>query len=153
MNLFMHRALNRFHRGVLALSRGRIGWKLGSMPVVELHTSGRATGERRSVMLTAPLHDGDRYVLVASRGGYPRHPQWYLNLVEDPDVEMTVRGWTVPMRAHTATARERADLWPSIVAAYPGYARYQQKTTREIPVVICEPRMPEGDDSDDGHSP
>ena len=140
MNDFGYRMLNRFHRGLLAVSGGRIGSTLGSMPVVELHTIGRSSGRRRSVVLTAPVHGDDRWVLVASKGGDPRHPSWYLNLVAQPDVELTVRGRTLPMRAHTATAAERAELWPRIVGQYSGYAGYQRRTTREIPVVICEPR-------------
>jgi deazaflavin-dependent oxidoreductase (nitroreductase family) len=140
MNDFGHRMMNRLHRALLAVSGGRIGWAIGSMPVVELHTIGRSTGSRRSVMLTAPVHEDGRYVLVASKGGDPRHPSWYLNLVAHPDVELTVKGRRLPMRARTATPQERAELWPRITRAYRGYAGYQRKTTREIPVVICEPR-------------
>lgn len=137
---FWHRMLNRAHRGLIAVSRGHVGWTVGSMPVLELHTIGRATGARRSAMLTAPVHGDGRYVLVASKGGDPRHPQWYLNLVAHPDVEVTVHGRTLAMRARTATAEERAELWPAITRANEHYARYQLKTTRQIPVIICEPR-------------
>ncbi len=70
----------------------------------------------------------------------PRHPSWYLNLVAHPEVELTVRGRTLPMRARTATPEERTALWPRITREYSGYAGYQRKTSREIPVVICEPR-------------
>lgn len=140
MKDFWHRMLNRAHRGLLTLSFGRVGWELGSMPVLQLHTVGRITGTRRSVMLTAPVHENGRYVLVASKGGDPRHPQWYLNLLTQPDVEVTVRGETLSMHTRTASAEERSELWPRIVGAHPGYAGYQRKTTREIPVVICEPR-------------
>lgn len=139
MNDFWHRMLNRAHRGLLTISRGRIGATLGSMPVIELHTVGRSSGVRRTAMLTAPIHDDGRYVLVASKGGDAKHPSWYVNLVAHPDVEVTIRGRTQRMCARTATAEERAALWPRIVRAYPGYAGYQRKTTREIPVVICEP--------------
>ena len=135
-----HRMLNRAHRALLAVSGGRIGSTLASMPVVELHTVGRVTGSRRSVMLTSPVHAQNRFVLVASKGGAPRHPSWYLNLVAHPDVELTVHGRTVALRARTAAEGEREELWRGIVRAYPGYARYQQKTTRKIPVVVCEPR-------------
>lgn len=137
---FGHRMLNRLHRGLLAVTGGRLGWRIGPMPVVELHTVGRTSGARRSVMLTAPVHDGDAYVLVASKGGDDRHPAWYLNLLAHPDVELTIGGTTVPMRARTASAAERAELWPRITRAYRGYAGYQRKTDRLIPVVICEPR-------------
>lgn len=135
-----HRMLNAVHRGILAVTGGRLGGRIGSMPVVELHTTGRTSGRRRSVLLTAPVHDGSAYVLVASKGGDDRHPAWYLNLLADPDVELTVAGTTIPMRARTASADERARLWPRITRAYRGYAGYQRRTAREIPVVICEPR-------------
>ena len=134
------RAMNGVHRAVLALSRGRLGWKIGPMPVVELHTIGRTSGQRRSTMLTAPIHEPDRVVVIASKGGDDRHPFWYLNLVAHPDVELTENGVTRPMRARTATEAEKAALWPVIVRANPGYAGYQRKTSRDIPVVICEPR-------------
>lgn len=134
------RAMNFAHRGVIAVSGGRIGWTIGPMPAVELHTTGRSSGKRRSAMLTAPVHEQGRYVLVASMGGDDRNPQWYLNLVVNPDVEITVRDQTLPMRARTATAAEKAELWPRITAVNSGYAGYQRKTSRDIPVVICEPR-------------
>jgi deazaflavin-dependent oxidoreductase (nitroreductase family) len=134
--------MNGVHRVLLALSGGRIGWKIGAMAVVELHTVGRTSGARRSTMLTAPIHEPDRVVLVASKGGDERHPFWYANLVAHPDVELTERGVTRPMRARTATAAEKTALWPDIVRAYPGYASYQRRTNRDIPVVICEPRTP-----------
>lgn len=135
-------AMNTVHRSLLVLSRGRLGWKIGPMPVVELHTVGRKTGQRRSTMLTAPIHEPGRVVLIASKGGDHRHPFWYLNLLAQPDVELTENGITRPMRARTAGEAEKADLWPAIVRAYSGYAGYQKKTTRDIPVVICEPRTP-----------
>jgi deazaflavin-dependent oxidoreductase (nitroreductase family) len=91
-------------------------------------------------MLTSPVHDENRVVLVASKGGDDRDPQWYGNLTANPDVEVTIKGVTRPMRARTASDAEKAELWPQIVGAYKGYAGYQEKTDRNIPVVICEPR-------------
>lgn len=140
-DLFM-RGMNGLHRGVLGVSRGRLGWTIGPMAVVELHTIGRSSGQRRSTMLTAPIHEPGRVVLIASKGGDDRHPFWYLNLVAHPDVELTHHGVTRPMRARTATAAEKTALWPAVVRAYSGYAGYQNKTSRDIPVVICEPRRP-----------
>jgi deazaflavin-dependent oxidoreductase (nitroreductase family) len=134
------KTMNLVHRGILAATGGRIGGSVGKMPVVQLHTTGRTSGQRRTVMLTAPIHGPDRYVLVASKGGDHRHPQWYSNLVADPEIEITVDGETRPMWARTASAEEKAAMWPEIVDAYRGYAGYQSRTDRDIPVVICEPR-------------
>jgi deazaflavin-dependent oxidoreductase (nitroreductase family) len=134
------KTMNAVHRTVRTLSGGRLGDQLGSMPVVELHTTGRKSGKRRSTMLTTPIHEADRIVLVASKGGDDRHPEWYLNLTADPAVELTLGGETTAMAARTATAAEKEELWPQIVAAYKGYAGYQRRTGRDIPVVICEAR-------------
>src|SRR5215213_5608817 len=122
---FRRRILTRAHRALLTVSRGRVGARVGSMPVVDLHTVGRSSGARRSVLLTSPVHDGGTYVLVASKGGDDRHPSWYLKLVAHPTVELTVGGQTLRMRTRTATPEEREQLWPRIVAAYRGYAAYQ----------------------------
>lgn len=134
------KGMNLVHRGLLKLSGGRVGGHLLGMPALELHTIGRKSGQRRSVMLTAPIHEPDRVVLIASKGGDDRHPDWYHNVVAEPDVEITEGGTTRSMRARTATAEEKAEMWPAIVAAYKGYAGYQKRTERDIPVVICEPR-------------
>jgi deazaflavin-dependent oxidoreductase (nitroreductase family) len=134
------KAVNHLHKAVLAVSGGRFGADLQGMPAVELHTTGRKSGKRRSTMLTSPVYEPDRVVLVASKGGDERNPEWYLNLVANPDVELTVKGTTRPMRARTAAGRERAELWSQIVEEYRGYAGYQERTDREIPVVILEPR-------------
>lgn len=134
------KVMNATHRVLLAVSGGRVGRRAFGMPVVELTTTGRKSGRPRRTMLTSPVHDDDRVVLVASFGGEPRHPAWYLNLREAPDVEIEFLGERREMRARTATADEKAELWPAIVAAYKGYAQYQKRTDRDIPVVILEPR-------------
>lgn len=134
------KGMNLGHRAVWAASGGRLLRSPFGMPAVELHTTGRKSGQRRTTILTTPVHDDDRIVLIASKGGDDRDPQWYLNLVADPDVEITLDGTTRPWRARVATDEERAELWPQVVAAYKGYAGYQRRTERQIPVVICEPR-------------
>lgn len=134
------KAMNLVHRAALRATGGRLGKQVFGMPAVELHTTGRRSGQRRSVMLTAPILEPGRVVLVASKGGDDRHPDWYHNLVAQPDVEVTIDGETVPMRARTVDPAEKAELWPTIVAAYKGYAGYQRRTERDIPVVVCEPR-------------
>jgi deazaflavin-dependent oxidoreductase (nitroreductase family) len=134
------RLVTRFHRGVLKASGGRMGSKMFGMPVVELHTTGRKTGRRRTSMLTSPVREGDAVILVASWGGDDRHPTWYLNLRDNPDVEITMDGATRPMRARVADTDERTRLWPQITETYKGYGQYQTRTDREIPVVVLEPR-------------
>ena len=128
------------HKTVLKRSGGRLLNSFGTMPVVELHTVGRTSGKPRTTRLTAPIHDGDSYVLVASKAGDDRDPDWYRNLVADPDIELTVDGQTLEMTARVASDEEKAEMWPRIVEAYKGYAGYQKKTDRNIPVVVCEPR-------------
>lgn len=137
----MFKVLNSLHHKVLKATGGRFGWKLRGMQVVELATTGRKSGERRSVMLTSPLTEGDSIVVVASRGGDDHHPAWYLNLTADPQVWVSQRRQpAVPMRARVVTDEERAELWPRIVKAYKPYAGYQEKSARQIPVVLLEAR-------------
>ncbi len=134
------KAMNLVHKTTLRVTGGRWPRDLLGMAGVELHTIGRTSGQPRSSMLASPIHDEHRVVLVASKGGDERDPQWYLNLTANPDVELTMHGETRAMRARTASPEEKAALWPQIVAAYKGYAAYQEKSGRDIPVVICEPR-------------
>src|SRR5438477_7941072 len=130
---------NAVHRGLLKLSFGRFGWDLGNMPVVELTTTGRKSGQPRTVMLTSPVQEGETVVIVASRGGDDQHPAWLLNLRDNPDVEVALQGKPKqPMRARIATPEERARLWPLVTAEHKNYAGYQTKTTREIPLVLLE---------------
>jgi deazaflavin-dependent oxidoreductase (nitroreductase family) len=84
-------------------------------------------------------HDG-RYAVVASLGGAPRHPVWYLNLTDDPDVTLQDGPRVMDMRAHTASPEEKAEWWPRATAVWPAYDEYQARTDRELPVVILEPR-------------
>lgn len=134
------KSVNALHRTVLKLSGGRLMATPLGMPTVELTTIGRKSGRRRSTLLTSPVHDDDRVVLVASKGGDDRNPEWYLNLTANADVELTIAGDTRPMRARTASPEEKAELWPQIVASYKGYDTYRTRTDRDIPVVICESR-------------
>ncbi len=132
--------LENGHRVLLAITGGRFPKRVAGMQPVELHVTGRKSGERRSTLLTTPIHEPDRVVLVASKGGHSDHPQWYKNLVANPEVELTIDGETRLMRARTASPDEKAELWPVITSRYKGYASYQRNTDRDIPVVICEPR-------------
>ncbi|HET9517092.1 MAG TPA: nitroreductase/quinone reductase family protein [Actinoplanes sp.] len=136
----MLKTMNAVHRLLLRATGGRIGRKFAGMPVLELTTVGRRSGTAHSVMLTAPLMEGQAYVVVASRGGDDHHPAWFLNLRTDPQVQVAVEaGPAVPMRATVATAEQRARLWPQVTERYPLYAGYQQRTEREIPLVLLQP--------------
>jgi deazaflavin-dependent oxidoreductase (nitroreductase family) len=130
--------MNLGHRLILKVSGNRLLANPFGMPAVELHTTGRKSGLPRSCYLTAPVHDARRVVLVASKGGDDRHPDWYRNLQSHPDAELVIHGERHKIHARTANTAEKAELWPKIVAAYKGYAGYQQRTDRDIPVVICE---------------
>jgi deazaflavin-dependent oxidoreductase (nitroreductase family) len=134
------KTMNAIHRAVLTVSFGKLGWDAGSMPVVELTTVGRRTGQHRSVMLTSPVQEGDTIVVVASRGGDDHHPAWFLNLRDHPEVEVRFKGGPKrPMVATVADPDERARLWPTVTAQYKNYAGYQEKTDREIPLVLLNP--------------
>lgn len=133
--------MNAFHKVVLKASFGKIGGALLGMRAFELTTTGRKSGKRRSVMLTAPAEEGDTLVVVASKGGNDEHPAWFLNLRENPEVEVRFAGKDPkPMTARVADAAERARLWPIITEDHDNYAGYQKNTDREIPVVLLEPR-------------
>lgn len=134
------KTMSQLHRAIVHLSGGQVLGSAFGMPVVELHTVGRKSGQPRSTMLTAPVIEGDRVVLVASKGGDDRDPDWYRNLIANPDIELTMAGRRRPMRARRASPAEKAELWPRVVGAYPGYGSYQRRTDRDIPLVICEPR-------------
>jgi deazaflavin-dependent oxidoreductase (nitroreductase family) len=134
------KVLGATHRAVLRLPLGN-HLKTGfGMPFVELHTLGRKSGQPRVTILTAPIHDDHRVVLVASKGGDDRDPQWYRNLTVNPDVEIHIDGQVRRLRARTASPQEKEEIWPQILRVYRGYGSYQKRTGRDIPVVICEPR-------------
>jgi deazaflavin-dependent oxidoreductase (nitroreductase family) len=121
------------------LTRGKLVGKVPSGPPVCLFTTiGRTSGRPRTCPLLY-LQDGDRIIVVASQGGLPTHPQWYLNLQANPNVHIQIGSAKRGMRARTADPAERLKLWPRLVEMHPSYDQYQQWTDREIPVVICEP--------------
>lgn len=124
------------HRTIYRTSGGRVLGRAFGMQVLELTTTGRKSGKPRATMLTAPVHDEHRLVLVASYGGDDRHPAWFLNLRDNPSVGVTTDGRTRSMTARVATTDEKAELWPQVVKAYKGYGGYQEKTDRDIPLVI-----------------
>jgi deazaflavin-dependent oxidoreductase (nitroreductase family) len=103
-----------------------------------LHTTGRRSGEPRQTPLSY-TKDGDAYVVIASNGGSPRHPDWYRNLEHHPGAEVEIGGRRRPVRAETVTGDERDRLWRQAVRSFGGYAGYQARTDREIPVVRLAP--------------
>ena len=127
------------HRRIFSATSGRLLGRWGGLPVVMLTTTGRRTGLPRTTMLTSPVQEGDRIVVVASNGGAARDPAWFLNLRDRPEVDVVMRGVRGRMSARMATGEERARLWPRITSRSPSYARYQERTSREIPLVVLEP--------------
>lgn len=134
----LFKTLNALHRGLLKVSGGRAGWTAGKMPVVELTTTGRRSGEARTVMVTSPLQEGDTIVLVASAWGNDAHPAWFLNLRDDPAVTVRTEDGTRAMRARILAGAERSETWDRVIARFDRYADYQSKTDRELPVVVLE---------------
>ena len=105
--------------------------------VLILTTTGRRSGEQRATPLIYGKH-GQDHVVVASKGGAEEHPAWYMNLSEDPEVTVQVRGDRFKARARTATAKEKPELWQTMTERWPAYEEYQRKTERDIPVVVLE---------------
>jgi len=131
------RLITATHTAVYRASKGKVGGKMGQANICLLTTTGRKSGAAR----TTPLNyvpDGDRIVLVASNGGSDRHPAWFLNIEANPSVQVQRQNTTSSMTARVATADEKSVLWPKVVESYKGYAKYQQKTSRNIPLVIVE---------------
>lgn len=128
-NIFIYRKTN-----------GRFGAKFprSHAPICLVTTTGRRSGLARTTPLLY-LRDGDRIVIVASQGGMSRHPDWYFNIEASAKITVDIEGDAQAMLARTATPEEKAVLWPRLVEMHPSFATYQQRTTRDIPVVICTP--------------
>jgi deazaflavin-dependent oxidoreductase (nitroreductase family) len=127
------------HVRVYRETGGERGYRWRGTTVLLLTTRGRRSGEPRTLPLIHRV-DGDRWVIVASKGGWPSHPAWYQNLLAEPDAEIQVRGERIPVRASTASGEERQRLWEAMVEVWPAYDEYQERTEREIPVVVLERR-------------
>jgi F420H(2)-dependent quinone reductase len=128
------------HTAVFRLTGGRIGGRAYGAPILLLHHTGAKSGKRRiSPLLYLP--DGDRMVIVASKGGYTKHPGWFHNLKANPDTQVELpREGKVAVRAREASREEREELWPRVVELYEGYDAYQRSTSREIPIVVLDRR-------------
>lgn len=126
------------HKAWYRLSGGRIGGTFHGAPLVLLTTTGRKSGEERTWPLLA-LRDGDAYLFAASNSGHDHHPAWYLNLEANPVVRVRDGGRTLEGRARITSGEERASLYRRFVDVFENYAKYEQATDREIPVVVVEP--------------
>jgi|SRR5579862_117957 len=131
--------VSRLHVFVYRASGGRLGGRFRkTVPILLLTTIGRKTGKLRTTPLLY-LDDRGRYVVVASVGGAPTHPAWYLNLRDNPAATIQIGSRNLAVNAMTAGAEERARLWAQVTRMYPQYDDYQAKTSRKIPVVILAP--------------
>jgi len=128
------------HTTAYRATRGLIGHRFpGAPPSLLLDHVGARTGTKRTSPLVYTV-DGEKLILVASKGGYPRNPAWLHNLLAHPETTVQVGAQRRPVRARVATAAERKRMWPLVVATYSGYEDYARRTEREIPLVVLEPR-------------
>jgi len=118
---------------------GKVGHDWNGTGALILHSKGRKSGAIRKLPLIYG-RDGDNYLIVASKGGAPDHPAWYLNLEANPEATIQVWADLIPVTARTAKPEEKARLWPIMTAKWPDYDKYQQKTPRDIPLVVLSPR-------------
>ncbi len=135
------RVMSSVNTWMFRTSKGRFGKTLigTGAPVCLLTTTGVKSGQPRTVALLY-MYDGDNVVIAASKGGMSANPQWYGNLVADPNVTIEIGAAKTPMVAHTADAVEKVRLWPKMVEMYKGFADYQARTERDIPLIVCRPK-------------
>ncbi len=119
-------------------SNGEQGYIWNGAPILLLTTTGRQSGEPRTIPIIFSRY-GDGYVIMASRGGSPTHPKWYLNILEDPHVQVQVKADAYEAIARTAQSPERENIWAEALEVWPRYDEYQSRTTRQIPVVVLDP--------------
>ncbi len=118
-------------------TNGETGYLWNGATALLLTTKGRKSGEERTIAIIFK-QVGDRYVIIASKGGAPAHPAWYLNILDDPHVTLQIRGEKFSGIARTAEGEEREELWAEALEQWPNYDVYQSRTEREIPVVVVE---------------
>jgi len=126
------------HAGMYRATKGKLFGSMGKSPILLLNTVGRKSGKKRTTPLLYAM-EGEDFVLIASKGGAPTHPAWYLNLIANPDVMVEVGGREVRVRAEEVSGENKARLWQKMVEMYPTYDDYQTKTEREIPLLLLHP--------------
>ena len=139
----MTRVYSKLNAAIYRLSKGKILATGGDLPILLLTTTGRKSGKGR----TAPLlyvQDGDAYVVIASYGGQPNDPAWYLNLMAKPEATVQIGSTMTPVRADVVDGDDRARLWQAAARGYPSYDKYKSKTDRTIPVVALRPKATAG---------
>lgn len=135
------RRLMGAHAMLYRASGGRIGRSLpGVPPMLALDHVGAKSGAKRTTALLYAL-DGANVVIVASKGGYPKNPAWYYNLLANPDTTVQIGRDRRAVRARVAGEEERERLWPLVVSVYRTYESYQRRTDRQIPLIVLEPRQ------------
>jgi deazaflavin-dependent oxidoreductase (nitroreductase family) len=135
---FLIRVVSRAHGGVYRTSGGRLLSRVAGMPVLLLTTTGRRSGRPRTATLTY-FQDGGDLLVIGSFGGSDLPPAWWLNLQRDPRANVLIHGKTSKVTARAATHEEHDRLWPLVTETNPGYARYQKRTARPIPIVLLTP--------------
>jgi deazaflavin-dependent oxidoreductase (nitroreductase family) len=127
------------HSGVYRATGGRLLGRMGQSPILLLNTTGRKSGKKRATPLLY-IVEGEDFVIIASKGGTPSHPAWYLNLKANPDASVEVGDRKVRVRAEEVEGEEKERLWKKMAEMYPTYDDYQKKTKREIPLLVLHPR-------------
>jgi F420H(2)-dependent quinone reductase len=120
------------------VSGGRIGGKMGKVPVLLLTTTGRKTGKKRTLPLIY-IMDGSAYVITASAGGADKNPGWFFNIRSNPQATIQVKDKHIKVMAEIAGQEKKSELWARLVEVAPNFAGYQKRTSREIPMVILHP--------------
>ena len=126
------------HSGVYRATGGKLFGRMGKSPILLLNTMGRKSGKKRTTPLLYVM-DGEGFVIIASKGGAPTHPAWYLNLIANPDATVEVGDREVRVRAEEVHGEDKTRLWQKMVEMYPTYDDYQTKTEREIPLLVLHP--------------
>jgi deazaflavin-dependent oxidoreductase (nitroreductase family) len=126
------------HAGVYRATGGKLFGRMGKSPILLLNTVGRKTGRKRTSPLLYVM-DGEDFVIIASKGGAPTHPAWYLNLIANPEATVEIGDREVRVEAEVADPEDKPRLWQKMVEMYPTYDDYQRKTEREIPLLVLRP--------------